>query len=99
MAGARRHGEMPVAMLSAKQVDAFGAALRTRLTDSTSGATKRYLRQFVGEIRFDGKRVVMRGKKAALLAAAAEKEMGTTTVPISVPSWLLDLGSNQGPTD
>ena len=90
---------MPVAMLSPKQVDAFGAALRTKLTDSSSGATKRYLRQFVGEIRFDGKRVVMRGRKAALLAAAAEKEMGAARVPISVPGWLLDLGSNQGPTD
>ncbi len=99
MAGARRQGEMPVAMLSAKQVDAFGAALRTRLMDSSSGATKRYLRQFVGDIRFDGKRVVMRGRKAALLAAAAENEMGTARVPTSVPGWLLDLGSNQGPTD
>ncbi|MRD45728.1 hypothetical protein GHT07_00435 [Caenimonas koreensis DSM 17982] len=59
IAGARRQGEMPVAMLSAKQMDVFGAALRVRLTDSPSGATKRYLRQFVGEIRFDGKRVVM----------------------------------------
>ena len=99
MAGARRQGEMPLAMLSPKQVDAFSAALRTRLTDSSSGAAKRYLRQFVGEIRFDGRRVVMRGRKAALLAAAAEKEMGAARVPITVPSWLLDLGSNQGPTD
>jgi site-specific DNA recombinase len=41
----------------------------------------------------------MRGKKAALLAAAAEKEMGTAGVPTSVHGWLLDLGSNQGPTD
>ena len=99
MAGARRHKEMPTAMLSAKQVEAFGSALRTRLMDSSSGATKRYLRQFVSEIRFDGKRVVMRGKKAALMLAAAENEMGTARVPTSVPSWLLDLGSNQGPTD
>jgi len=53
----------------------------------------------VSEIRFDGKRVVMRGKKSALLAAAAQKEKGTTGVPISVSNWLLDLGWNQGPTD
>jgi hypothetical protein len=39
----------------------------------------------VGEIRFDGKRVVMRGKKAASMAAAAENEMGTARVPTSVP--------------
>ena len=70
----------------------------TRLTDSSSGATKRYLRQFVGEMRFDGKRVVMRGRKAALLAAVAEKEMGTAKVPISVPGWLrfgLEPGTNE----
>ena len=47
MAGARRQSKIPVAMLLAKQVDAFGAALRTRLTDSISGAAKCYLRQFV----------------------------------------------------
>jgi hypothetical protein len=40
-----------------------------------------YLRQFVSEIRFDGKRVVMRGKKAALMAAAAQNEMGTAGCP------------------
>jgi hypothetical protein len=43
--------------------------------------------------------VVMRGRKAALLVAAAQKEMGTTGVPSSASNWLLDLGSNQGPTD
>ena len=99
MAGARRAKEMPVAMLTASQLDAFTCALKTRLLDREGGFSKRYLREFVSEIRFDGKRVVMRGKKAALLAAAAQKEMGTTRVPISVHSWLLDLGSNQGPTD
>jgi site-specific DNA recombinase len=99
MAGASRIKEMPAAMLSPKQVDAFGSALRSRLTQADSPAAKRYLRQFIGEIRFDGQRVVMRGRKAALLAAAAEKEMGTAGVPTSSNGWLLDLGSNQGPTD
>ena len=82
-----------------RQLDAFSTALRARVLDRTAGFSKRYLREFVSEIRFDGKRVVMHGKKAALLAAAAQKDMGTTTVPISEPTWLLDLGSNQGPTD
>ena len=58
-----------------------------------------YLREFVSEIRFDGKRVVMRGKKAALLAVAAQKEMGTARVPQFQTKWLLNLGSNQGFTD
>ena len=41
----------------------------------------------------------MSGKKDALLIAALEKKMGTAAVPTSSPSWLPDLGSNQGPTD
>ena len=60
---------------------------------------KRYLRQFVSEIRFDGKRLTIRGSKDALLAAALDKERGTARVPTSSQSWLPDLGSNQGPTD
>ncbi|WP_420821450.1 recombinase family protein [Rhodoferax sediminis] len=99
VAGAKRMKELPVAMLSARQLDAFSTALRARVLDRSAGFSKRYLREFVSEVRFDGKRVVMRGKKAALLAAAAQKEMGTIGVPSSVPNWLLDLGSNQGPTD
>ena len=74
-------------------------ALRARVLDRTASFSKRYLREFVREIRFDGKRVVMRGKKAALLAAATQKDMGTTMVPSSASDWLLNLGSNQGPTD
>jgi hypothetical protein len=67
--------------------------------DREGGFSKRYLSEFVSEICFDGKRVLMRGKKAALLSAAAQKEKDTARVPSSVPNWLLDLGSNQGPTD
>ena len=99
VADSRRMKELPAAMLSTRQLDAFSTALRARVLDRTAGFSKRYLREFVSEIRFDGKRVVMRGKKAALLAAAAQKEMGTKGVPRSEPSWLLNLGSNQGPTD
>jgi site-specific DNA recombinase len=99
VAGSKRMKELPAAMLSARQLDTFSTALRARVLDRTAGFSKRYLREFVSEIRFDGKRVVMRGKKAALLAAAAQKEMGTTRVPSSEPIWLLNLGSNQGPTD
>ena len=99
VAGSKRIKEVPVALLTARQLDAFSTALRARVLDRTAGFSKRYLREFVSEIRFDGKRVVMRGKKATLLAAAAQKEMGTTCVPSSATNWLLDLGSNQGPTD
>ncbi len=99
IAGTRRQKEMPVSVLTARQLEAFTCALRTRVLDREGGFSKRYLKEFVSEIRFDGKRVLMRGKKAALLSAAAQKEKGTTRVPSSVSNWLLDLGSNQGPTD
>ena len=99
VAGTRRMKELPAAMLSAKQLDSFSAALRVRVLDRSAGFSKRYLREFVSETRFDGKRVVMRGKKAALLYAAIQKEKGTTCVPSSATNWHLDLGSNQGPTD
>jgi hypothetical protein len=36
--------------------------LRDRALDRSAGFSKRYLRQFVSDIRFDGKRVVMRVK-------------------------------------
>jgi hypothetical protein len=97
--GTKRMKELPVALLSTRQLDAFGTALRARVLDRTAGFSKRYLREFVSEIRFEGKRIVIRGKKAALLAAEAQKDMGTSCVPSSATNWLLDLGSNQGPTD
>ena len=99
VAGSKRIKELPVALITARQLDAFSTSLRVRVLDRTAGFSKRYLREFVSEIRFDGERVVMRGKKAALLAAASQKEMGTSCVPSSATNWLLDLGSNQGPTD
>ena len=99
IAGAKRAKEMPISALSASHVEAFGAALRARVLDTAGGFPKRYLRQFVSEIRFDGARLTMRGRKDALMAAALEREMGTARVPTSSHSWLPDLGSNQGPTD
>jgi site-specific DNA recombinase len=99
IAGHKRIKEMPVTMLTQGQLTAFTCAVRNRLLDRQNGFSKRYLREFISEIRFDGKQIVMRGKKATLIAAAAQKEMDTARVPISVPNWLPDLGSNQGPTD
>ena len=99
LASVRRSKEMPIAALSAAHVEAFGTALRSRLQEGSGSFPKRYLRQFVSDIRYDGKRVTMSGRKDALLVAAAQKEMGTARVPTSGLSWLPDLGSNQGPTD
>ena len=95
----KRIKELPVALITARQLDAFSTALRARVLNRTEGFSKRYLRESVSEIRFDGERVVMRGRKTTLLAAAAQKEIGTACVPSSATNWLLNLGSNQGPTD
>ena len=99
LAGVRRSKEMPAASLTQATVDAFGAVLRARLQTDAGSFPKRYLRQFVSEIRFDGRRLTMSGRKDALLIAALENKMGTARVPTSSLSWLPDLGSNQGPTD
>ena len=96
LASVRRSKEMPIAALSAAHVEAFGVALRSRLQEGSGSFQKRYLQQFVSDIRYDGKRVTMSGRKDALLVAAAQKEMGTARVPTSGLSWLPDLGSNQG---
>ena len=100
MAGARRTKDIPLTALSSRQLDALATAMRSRVLDRASGFAKRYLRQFVSEITFDGQRVRMQGKKAALLAAAMGEKMGTgNAVPISGMNWLPDLGSNQGTAD
>jgi site-specific DNA recombinase len=98
IAGAKRAKEVPLAAITGAQIDAFSTALRSRLLEGGSGIAKRYLRQFVGEVRFDGKRLSMRGRKASLLSAVAEREMGTARVPTSSQSWLPVLALNQGPT-
>ena len=99
ISGAKRAKEMPVSALPASHVEAFGTALRARVLDTAGGFPKRYPRQFVSEIRFDGSRLTMTGRKDALMAAALEKKMGTTRVPTSGQPWLPDQGSNLGPAD
>ena len=47
--------------------------LRDCVLDRTAEFLKRYLREFVSEIRFNGAGVVMRDKNVALLATAAQK--------------------------
>ena len=81
-----RMKELHAAMLSARQLDTFSTVLRVRVLDRTTSFSKRYPGRFMCEIRFNGKRIVMRGKKAAVLTAASQKEMGTTRVPRFEPN-------------
>ena len=92
------HQRASCGLLTARHLDFFSMTLRARVLDRTAGFLKRYSREFVSAISFDGKRVVIRGKKAALIETVAQKK-GTTCVPSFTTNWLLDLGSNQGPTD
>jgi hypothetical protein len=55
--------ELPVAMLSARQLDEVSTALCARVPDRSASFSKRNLREFVSKIRFDdnkrlGSRVV-----------------------------------------
>jgi hypothetical protein len=90
---------IPLAALSGAQVEAFGAALRARLLDGSGSFPKRYLRQVVSDIRFDGKRLTLGASKAALLQAAAEKEMGAARVLTSGMSWLAQVERELLPVD
>ena len=90
--------ELSAVLLSAEQLGAFRKALRVQMPGSTADFFKRYLRGGgVNEIHCDGKRVVMRGEKAALLAAAARKYVDTTKVssfkPILAPRPGLEPGT------
>lgn len=83
-----------------RQVDLFCKALRTKLLDRSSGFGKEYLRRLVSEIRLTGNQAKISGSKAALVQAVSTMEKGSPLmVPTSVNGWLLDLGSNQGPTN
>ena len=98
MAGFKRRQTLPD--IKPRQVDLFCKALRMKLMDRASGFGKEYLRRLVSEIRLTGNQAEMTGSKAALAYAVTQMEAGSPlTVPTSVPGWLLDLGSNQGPTD
>ena len=99
LAGLRQKKAMPLNQLTAKQLNAFSMAMRTRLLDRSSAFGKEYLRLFVNEIRLTGKRVEISGSYGALAQGIAQMKTGTDVVPAFIPVWLPDLGSNQGHTD
>ena len=92
---ARQSRETPLDMLSPATMDAFAKVMRRRLLDTSTGLPKRYLQELVTEITFDGQVVRMQGRNAALLAAAAQRKMGSAAaVPISVIDWCRERDSN-----
>lgn len=98
IAGFRRRQALPD--IKPRQVDLFCKALRMKLLDRSSGFSKEYLRCLVSEIRLTGTQAEITGSKAALACAVTAMESESPlTVPTSVMGWLLELGSNQRPTD
>ena len=85
---ARQSRETPLDMLSPATMDAFAKVMRRRLLDTSTGLPKRYLQELVTEITFEGEVVRMQGRNAALLAAAAQRKMGTAAaVSIFAIDW------------
>ncbi len=100
MARSKQAEASPLSALSNAQLAAFATSMRSRLLDRSNGFPKAYLQALVSEIIYDGEKVLMQGRKAAALEAAAGKKMGTFgKVPTFRHDWLPDLGSNQGPAD
>jgi hypothetical protein len=74
---------------------AFATSLRSRFLDRSSGFPKAYLQALVSEIVYDCERVLMQGRKAAALEAAAGKKMGTFgKVPTFRHGWLAEQGES-----
>ena len=100
IAGFKRQQQMPLDLLQTKHINAFTAALRTKLLDRDSSFGREYLRLLVSKISILGNEATITGSYAALASAMAEKNLGTLgRVPRLVPNWLPDLDSNQGPAD
>lgn len=79
----------------ARQIQAFGQALQTKLRDSGSGFAKAYLRLLVAEIRVTGRQVEMAGRRDVLALAVAECKEGTAfAVPSFGHTWLGDNEQN-----
>ena len=100
IAGIRREAEIPVTLISPKNVRAFCGALRKRLHDPGSKFGKQYLRLLVKDVRITGKEIRMRGSYEALSHAIAKNDLGTPEgVPSFIPEWRALRDSNPRPLD
>jgi site-specific DNA recombinase len=99
IAGIKREQEIPVQMMTDRNIDGFCKALRSKLLDRESGFGKEYLRLLVDEIRVQGSEVKIRGGYSALARAISTKKLGN---PEWVPSfggvWLPGQDSNLQPS-
>ncbi len=100
LAGLKRQQEMPLAVLSKKQIGLFCSALKDRLLDRASNFGKEYLRLLVDEIKVVKKEVHLVGSYAALAGALGiVTKHGLKTVPSFGLAWLPSADSNHGHGD
>ena len=91
----RRQRQIPTDLLSAKRLDTFSRALRSRLRNSRSGLRRAYVRHLVQSVVVGERAIEIRGSKSALLAAAADPECAHAgRVPSSVQEWRREWDSN-----
>jgi hypothetical protein len=89
IAGKRRELDQDMPEIAPAAVEAFAAALQTRLRDPASPAFRRaYLRQMLGEVRVAPDKVRISGQKAALAGQlAANDPLAPSLVRTSVQEW------------
>jgi site-specific DNA recombinase len=90
-----RRRDLPNDLLSPKNLETFGMALRHRLRESASGLRRGYVRHMVSRVVVGEQRIEIRGSKAALLAAVAEPQrIAAGEVPTSISEWRREWDSN-----
>jgi site-specific DNA recombinase len=100
LAGVRRDHSLPIDHIKASEIAAFGKALRQRLLSGNSGFAKSYLNLLVEEIVVEGKAATVRGRYAALAAAASMDKIKVghlKQVPTFIADWRARRDSNSLP--
>jgi site-specific DNA recombinase len=99
LASIRRLKQMPMEAFGPKNVVAFTKALRERLLGQDRTFGKRYLKLLVEEIRYQDKRLVMKGSYAAVGRVVGEGQLDTPNrkVPCFGMDWLPGQDSNLRP--
>jgi len=87
---------LAVRRVNADTVQGFGAALKERFADPTSGLGKAYPRLLVDEIRLDGNELVVTGRRLAhAIGFMQKRKLGE--VPSFVNDWRARQDSNPRP--
>ena len=94
-----RRRDIPKGILAPTNVERFTQAVRDKLNAEDPAFRKKYLRQFVERIDFDGEEIRISGPKSALLSGLAETtKPGNHMVPgFDLNWWWGKSGANPSP--